>query len=243
LMGDAFRGRGWDVEVASDGMELTTQLMAHLDDLPDIVVGVPTADDGLNDAGAVRIHSGKTGESIVSHPGPAASDQLGYSVDASGDVDNDGRPDIVAGALGSALDPGNQGAIYAISIIGPPTPWQSEGKQLPGTHGAPVLAASGSLAPATPVTLSLTNALQSSTATLVVGAFALNAPFKGGTLVPFPQFLVFGLPTGPAGTLNLAAPWPAGLPGGVTLHFQYWIVDAAAPAGLAASNAMKGTTP
>jgi hypothetical protein len=213
------------------------------DELADVVVGVPTADDGLNDAGAVRIHSGLSGELILSAPGPAVSDQLGYSVDGRGDVDNDGRADIVAGALGSALDPGNQGAIYAISIIGPPTPWQSEGKQLPGTHGAPVLAASGTLAAAAPVTLSLSNALHNSTATLVVGAIALNAPFKGGTLVPFPQFLVFGLPTGPAGSLVLAAPWPGGLPGGVTLHFQYWIVDAAAPAGLAASNAMKGTTP
>ena len=213
------------------------------DGLPDIVVGVPAADDAGNDAGAVRMHSGQSGELITSHAGPAPSDGLGYSVDASGDVDNDGRPDIVAGAIGSALDPGNQGAIYAISILGPPIPWQSEGKPLPGTHGAPKLAASGPLAPATPVTLSLTNAKQSSTATLVVGAFALNASFKGGTLVPFPQFLVFGLPTGPAGALNLTAPWPGGLPGGVTLHFQYWIVDAAAPAGLAASNAMKGTTP
>ncbi|HZM00701.1 MAG TPA: FG-GAP-like repeat-containing protein, partial [Planctomycetota bacterium] len=202
------------------------------DGLPDIVVGVPTADDDQSDCGAVRIHSGQSGELINSHPGPAASDGLGYSVDASGDVDNDGRPDIVAGAIGSALDPGNQGAIYAISILGPPTPWQSEGKPLPGTHGAPKLAASGTLEPGEPVSVSLSNALQNSTATLVVGAFALNAPFKGGTMVPFPQFLVFGLPTGPAGSLVLAAPWPAGLPGGATLHFQYWIGDPAAPAGL-----------
>jgi hypothetical protein len=213
------------------------------DGLPDVVVGVPNASDDESGGGAVRIHSGHSGELILSHPGPAASDGLGYSVDGSGDVDSDGRPDIVAGSAGSALDPGNQGAIYAISIYAPPTPWHSEGKQLPGTHGAPKLAASGSLEPGEPVTLKLTNAKESSSATLVVGAFTLNAPFKGGTMVPFPQFLVFGLPTGPAGSLVLTAPWPGGLPGGVTLHFQYWISDPGAPAGLAASNAMKGTTP
>jgi hypothetical protein len=40
-----------------------------------------------------------------------------------------------------------------------------------------------------------------------------------------------------AGTL------PAGAPSGVTIHAQFWIVDAGGPKGFAASNAVVGTTP
>jgi hypothetical protein len=61
--------------------------------------------------------------------------------------------------------------------------------------------------------------------------------------VPFPNLLIFGLPTGPAGALTLNGTWPAGLPSNFGFYFQEWIVDPAGPAGLSATNAVEAVTP
>ena len=122
-------------------------------------------------------------------------------------------------------------------------PWTDLGLGLAGTNGTPVLAGSGTLAPSTPIGLTLTNALPSSSSTLIIGVSALNAPFKGGTLVPNPTVLIFGLPISGAGTLALNGTWPANVPSNVSFYFQHWIVDAGGPVGFAASNGLQGTTP
>ncbi len=124
-----------------------------------------------------------------------------------------------------------------------PGNWTNLGGALAGLTGLPSLSGCGSLLAGDPVTLALVNARPNSLTHLVIGASALNAPFKGGTLVPAPDFLVINLPTGPAGTLTLSAPLPGGLPAGFALHFQHWIVDATGPFGFAASNGLRGITP
>ncbi|MHC5209594.1 MAG: hypothetical protein ACYTG2_02625 [Planctomycetota bacterium] len=91
-----------------------------------------------------------------------------------------------------------------------------------------------------PVALALSDALEASVATFVIGLAALEAPFKSGTLVPQPDVLVLGLPTDGTGAARLSAPWPAGLPPGFSTWYQFWIAD---PAGFAASNGVRGTTP
>jgi len=136
--------------------------------------------------------------------------------------------------------------ILSVRIVGQLTmhaAWFDLGAALAGAHGPPLLAPDGMLQPGSPVTLALSNALENSSFTLIVGLSALQAPFKGGTLVPFPSVLVFGLPTGPAGALALQGTWPSGLPSGFSLYFQEWIVDAAGPSGLAATNAVRAVTP
>jgi hypothetical protein len=124
----------------------------------------------------------------------------------------------------------------------PPDPWADLGLGLAGSDGVPELSGAGTLAGGTPVIFTLEHALPASTTALVVGLAAAYAPFKGGTLVPSPDVLVLGLPTG-SGTLVLPGTWPSGLPSGLPLFFQNWIVDAAGPKGLAASNGLRGTTP
>jgi len=124
-------------------------------------------------------------------------------------------------------------------------PWTDLGSALAGTHGDPVLTGTGTLEDNTPVELALTNALENSTTFLIVGLSTLDAPFKGGTLVPALDLGGFPvpLPTGPLGEIAVNATWPAGIPAGVSLYVQEWIQDAAGPAGFSASNAVSATTP
>jgi len=122
------------------------------------------------------------------------------------------------------------------------SPWAQQGAGLPGTHGVPAIDGAGTLLPGEPLELSLEGAREQAAAWLVVGLSALQAPFKGGLLVPYPDLLV-ALDSGPAGALELASTWPAGVPSGFAAWFQWWIQDPAGPAGFAASAGLRGTTP
>jgi hypothetical protein len=76
----------------------------------------------------------------------------------------------------------------------------------------------------------------------VVGVSPLDAPFKGGVMVPSPD-LLFVLTTDFFGASSFGGLWPAGVPSGFTTYFQWWIQDPGGPKGFAASNALAGTTP
>jgi hypothetical protein len=101
----------------------------------------------------------------------------------------------------------------------------------------------GDLVPASTVTLQLANAPASTPTTLVIGLSAIHAPFKGGTMVPKPDFVVFPGSTNADGALALSAPWPPGLPSGMTIVFQHWLASPNGPAGFVASNGLAATTP
>jgi len=116
------------------------------------------------------------------------------------------------------------------------------GPGLAGSAGPPALQVSGTLQGGSTVVFQVSNARVSSPLWLLTGFSALNAPFKGGTLVPSPD-LVTALGTDAGGALLLAFPWPVGLPSGVGLWWQAWIADAAAAQGFAATNGIKGTLP
>jgi len=121
--------------------------------------------------------------------------------------------------------------------------WKRLGGGLAGSNGTPVLYGTGTLAPASEATLTLTHGKPFGSATLIVGLSGLNAPFKQGVLVPHPDKLVFGLPLNGDGRLHLEFDWPGGIPSGMSLWFQAWIADAAAPAGLSSSNGLQSTAP
>ncbi len=124
-----------------------------------------------------------------------------------------------------------------------PSVWTDLGLGLAGTSGVPVLAASGSLRGGCPFNLSLTSARPNATSFLIVGLSPLNAPFKGGTMVPSFDALVGPIPTGPLGEWSANANWARGLPQGTPIYFQTWIADGAAVQGLAATNGVEGITP
>ena len=77
----------------------------------------------------------------------------------------------------------------------------------------------------------------------MLGVILLSLPFLGGVLVPTPDIVVAGLVIGPGGDLSLSTTWPAGVPSNLALHVQFWIQDAAAPFGFAATNGVRLTTP
>ena len=106
----------------------------------------------------------------------------------------------------------------------------------------PELAGSGDLSASSLNQVTLSNAAASSGATLVFGVTALNAPFKGGTMVPQPLLLV-PLTTSAGGGASLPFVWPVGIPAGFAVYFQFWIQDVAATHGLSASNGLRGVTP
>ncbi|MHC4846143.1 MAG: hypothetical protein ACYTCU_08280 [Planctomycetota bacterium] len=120
------------------------------------------------------------------------------------------------------------------------------GFALAGATGNPVLQMAGTLEPGDPFTMTLFNALANSTAVLFVGLAELNAPFKGGIMVPAvaaPFGLNITFATDGAGTFTLPTTWPTGLPSPLTTWYQFWILDPAGPVGVSASNAVKAFAP
>ena len=122
-------------------------------------------------------------------------------------------------------------------------PWTDLGHGLAGVTGTPALVGAGPLVSGTSVSLSLSNASPLASSWLVIGFSELNAPLKGGVLVPSPDVLFAGLPVNGGGSLSLASSWPPGIPSGSLTAWQFWIPDAAGPLGFAASNAVRAVTP
>jgi hypothetical protein len=105
------------------------------------------------------------------------------------------------------------------------------------------LVGKGPLVAGTYATSTLTGAISNDLATLVIGYSFLNAPFKGGVFGPNPDVMIFNIPTGPIGTIDLPTIWPAGVPSGTSFYEQWWMLDAGAPKGAASSNTIRGTAP
>ena len=144
------------------------------------------------------------------------------------DVDEDGDTDETNpwdrdGARRIRDDPATADTGYGCMDMGalefqagpslPVTQWQDLGQALAGTHGEPLLEGSGTLLPSAPTELILSGALEDSTVYFILGLSALNAPFKQGVLVPFPDVVV-SLPSG-GGCLLILFDWfPDPLPPG-----------------------------
>lgn len=120
-----------------------------------------------------------------------------------------------------------------------PIVWKDLGHAKPGVLGAPKLVGSGPLTANSFDAFTLTNAAPSSTAHLALGIAPLDAPFKGGTMVPDP-LLIVTVPTDGAGTIAVPFQFASGVPAGAGFYFQYWIQDASATLGLSASNGLLG---
>ncbi len=92
------------------------------DGFADIIIGAATEDTGGASAGAVYIiHGSNSMSSTISASaantkiiGEEALDFTGYSVSASGDLNDDGYEDVVFGAFKEGSDPNEAGAAYVV---------------------------------------------------------------------------------------------------------------------------------
>ncbi len=96
--------REWDGEASGDQFGWIARRIGDVDGdgVPDIVASAPTATSrsGLEQAGRVYVYSTRTGNLLWSADGDAAQDQLGSGVEAAGDTNHDGIPDVIASAPG-----------------------------------------------------------------------------------------------------------------------------------------------
>ena len=94
--------REWDGEAANDQFGWIARGIGDVDrdGVPDIVTSAPTKNIGGAAAGRVYVYSTKSGRllwKVDGHPG----DQLGTGIEAAGDANHDGVPDVVASAPGA----------------------------------------------------------------------------------------------------------------------------------------------
>lgn len=68
------------------------------DGVADIIVGASLDDDNALNAGSARVFSGATGAVLWTFHGTEPADNFGTSVASAGDVDGDGRADLIIGA-------------------------------------------------------------------------------------------------------------------------------------------------
>ena len=111
---------------------------------------------------------------------------------------------------------------------------------LAGAAGPPLLAGQGSLAPGSTVSLKLSDAAASTPAFLGVGFGFSGAPLLGGFLIPDlgPGGFVQPVATDVGGGFDWSTTVPGGLPPGMDLWAQTWILDPSAPQGVSASNGL-----
>jgi hypothetical protein len=83
--GDLF---GWAVSEAGD---------LNADGTTDWLVGAHRDDNGVPEGGSARLFSGTSGATLYTLDGVQASESLGQAVCAAGDVDGDGRADVLVG--------------------------------------------------------------------------------------------------------------------------------------------------
>ena len=93
--------REWDGEASNDQFGWIARNLGDVDGdgVDDVVTSAPTKEvDGQN-AGRVYVYSTKSGRRLWSADG-RPGDQLGNGIEAAGDTNRDGVPDVIAGAPG-----------------------------------------------------------------------------------------------------------------------------------------------
>ncbi|MCB9897967.1 MAG: VCBS repeat-containing protein [Planctomycetes bacterium] len=155
-----------------------------------------------------------------------------YTIDAA-DLDGDGLADLVSNEF-------DTDSCTVLMNLGE-GPWTNTGAvlgQASGLHAA--LTGSGPLTAGSTNVLDLAFARSATSAVFVLGLSLLDAPFKGGVLVPNPDLIVAGLPLDAQKNLIFPFAWPAGVPAGTPFWIQEWFTDASNPLGFAASNGLRG---
>ena len=209
------------------------------DGVLDLAIGAPQyVDPFTTQPGRVSVFAGAGGALLTTIVGAVPQGFFGSALAAT-DLDDDGAIDLVVGAPYEGGDPTGPGMveIYSGDV------WLPLGTGTPGSLGTPDFEVQGEPVVGEPVSFIVQDALPGASAVLVVGASALMAPFKGGTLVPNPDWFSPVLKVDNVGVLSLAGPWPPGAPAGMEFYFQWWVADPGAPKGWASTEGVLVTAP
>jgi len=124
-----------------------------------------------------------------------------------------------------------------------PGSWDDLGGSTPGVAGAPRLVGSGPLQPGWPAALDLLSAPPSALLLAWLSFAPTPQPALGGTLhvLPFANQFLFAADAG--GSFHVSTTWPAGVPSGTSVWFQFVVQDASVRHGLTLSNALRATAP
>lgn len=85
------------------------------DGFGDVIAGAPTADNQGSDSGMARVFSGATGAVLFSFNGDSQGDWFGFSVGSPGDVNADGRADLLIGAPRDDANGSDSGTAFVLS--------------------------------------------------------------------------------------------------------------------------------
>jgi len=209
--------------------------LADLDDdgTPDLVLAVP-----LNDSAWMLEGEGTGGFGEPDARVTLTSEFAVTRIVAVDDFDLDGRLDVLCNEVHHADVAVTLNATY-------PTggPLLDLGHQLEHGPGWPILIATGSFVGGEAVGLDLYRAGSNQAVFLVIGFSLLEAPFKGGTMVPTPQLIAGPWMASGLGELHLSGHWPNGVPSGFPVVLQCWISAPPSPADFGASSGVLITAP
>ncbi|MFT7462428.1 MAG: hypothetical protein ACI9EF_000768 [Pseudohongiellaceae bacterium] len=222
---------------------------------------VPLGGDDITSA-RVMVSGGQTLMAWDAAPSFGNSQLLGALVDNSGSVSTgpfsvsstpSSKSRLVMlpstagfGVLAWADDRNDGGDIFVQNVNGDGSLGPRWSELLGGTTGVagvPVLSGSGSLTAGSELGVTLTSAPPSEFALLWVSLASTPVNFFGGTIHALPVALELLVVTDSAGAFDLATSFPAGVPSGSELVFQYLCLDFSNPFGKSLSNAQRGTAP
>ena len=168
------------------------------DGLDDVLIGAPYHDNGENDEGRASLYLGTstgleaspawTAESNQGGTGTGGGAAFGWSVSGAGDMNGDGRGDVIVGARywdGGQTDEGRAFLYYGSgqpALPGTESDWSVESDQAGAQHGYSVAGAG--------------DVNNDGYDDVLVGAFT----YDGGQTDEGAAFLYLGSPTGPAAT-------------------------------------------
>ncbi|GAA0650715.1 beta strand repeat-containing protein [Brevundimonas lenta] len=87
------------------------------DGFDDVIIGAWVADPNGQESGLARVYSGATGAILHTFTGNSAGDRLGVSVASAGDVNGDGRPDLIVGVYQEDNNGQNSGSALVYSGV------------------------------------------------------------------------------------------------------------------------------
>lgn len=206
------------------------------DAVPDFVVGSNLEDKPfVPELGGARVFSGADSSELFVANGVGVDDEFGFDVHGAGDVDGDGRTDIIVGSSPATLSGAATVVRYACGSV------TSYGSGCATSAGlVPVLGLDGCVAAGEPVTLTIDNGLPSGAAFLFLGVTETSVPADGGcSFLVSPGIGPFGpAPLDGAGSAALPFSLPAAA-AGATVTVQALLTDAGLAHGFSASQGLR----